>query len=74
MHELLTGAGLARATPHGLFGALDRIERAEAPDDDLVRALVERPAAGLTLRHRRIVRARLEPVVSHSFSRRRTFG
>jgi hypothetical protein len=44
-------------TLHRLLGALDRVERPEAPDDHLVRTLVERSTAGLTLRHRLIVRA-----------------
>src|SRR6266516_4642458 len=47
--EVFLGLGLA--TPQGLLGTVHRVERAQLPDDDLVRALVEPPAAGLTLRH-----------------------
>src|SRR5438045_9021264 len=42
---------LGLATPQGLLGTVHRVERAQLPDDDLVRALVEQPTAGLTLRH-----------------------
>src|SRR5947207_14237757 len=43
--------GLGLATPQGLLGTVHRVERAQLPDDDLVRALVEQPTAGLTRRH-----------------------
>src|SRR5437764_13314218 len=47
--EVFPGLGLA--TSQGLLGTVHRAERAQLPDDDLVRALVEQPTAGLTLRH-----------------------
>ncbi len=59
---------------HGLLGALDRLERAELRDDDLVRTLVEGPAAGLTSHHDQIVRPRPGPVVTHRFSQSQIFG
>jgi hypothetical protein len=48
-------SALAPSAPHCLLGTLDRVEGAEAPDDHLVAALVERRAARVALSHALIV-------------------
>jgi hypothetical protein len=67
-------AGNAPAAPQGVLGTLDRVERAQLPDDHLVRPLVEPPAAILTLRHTRIVRLDPKLVVSQWFRWSGIFG
>jgi hypothetical protein len=64
----------AAVTPQRFLGALDGIERAKLPDDDLIRTLVERPAADLAFRHVRIVRGARSLVVSRWFRRGALFG
>ena len=67
-------AGVPRVMAQGLLGALDRLERAELRDDDLVGALVEGPAAGLTSHHDQIVGPPTGRVVTHWFSQSQIFG
>jgi hypothetical protein len=61
-------AGTARPAMQRFFCAIDAVEYAEPPDDDLIRAFVELDTAGLTSRHRKIVCAQARSRLSHSFS------
>ena len=68
------GGGAPCVMAQSFLGALDRVERAELRDDDLVRTLVEGPAAGLASDHDQIVRPRPGRVVTHWFSQSQIFG
>jgi hypothetical protein len=70
--DLVSGPGSAAS--QGLLRALDRVEGAKFPDDDLVRPLIERTATNGAFRHGHIVGAPPNPVVSPWFRDCEIFG